>query len=250
MTEPIHRIGDLAKLESFDPVAFEANGIVSQDICNFFLTLALIFNDLKDILHASTVIQSVKPTGDFKITRHYGAYAGIYHHFLRLLVSLVHEVVAFVKDNEKIIKTPFFQSVLMQLSKEDRASWQAMLKAAEGKQADTPLGRFVLIVRNKIAFHYDPKDIHSGYQEFFSSKCKGSEHAFISRGKNIAETRFFFADAAVTGCLTKNVQGHAGDELIADAISILCDLNHALMDLVNNFILKRGHAYLEAKEEE
>ncbi len=249
MTEPIHRIGDLAKLESFDPDAFKTDDTVSQDTCNFFLTLALIFNDLKDILQTHNVIQSVKPTGDFKITRQCGEYSGIYYHFLKLLISLVHEVVQVVKCNKKIIKAPFFQSVLMQLSEKERASWQALLNATEGKQADTPIGKFLLSVRNKIAFHYDLKEIYFGYQLFFSSGCKESEHAYISRGRNMAETRYFFADAAANGYLTKNFREHASEQLAADAMSILCDLNHTLMNLVQHFILKRGCVYKEVKDE-
>jgi hypothetical protein len=77
MNKCIEKIDDLAKLESFDPLAFEADGTASQDVCNFVLTLALIFNDLKDLVYAHVTLQTQKPIGSFRISRPWGAYSGI-----------------------------------------------------------------------------------------------------------------------------------------------------------------------------
>ncbi len=249
MYEQHGNLYDLAKLESFSPEAFRGDDSVPQDLCNFILTLALVFNDLRDLIQLHNVVVSQKPQGDFKINRQWGAYNGVWLHSLRLWISLIHEVLNLVNKNSRVLKHPFFKSVLKQIPREARSQWSDIVQAAQGKQVDTQLGRFALFIRNKISFHYDPKEIFNGYSHFFSSQNNASVAAFVSRGSSMSQTRYYFADAAVRGYLTKANTDHDVEDILTRMADLMDNLNYSLMIIIHHFIQKRGFSYKIAKDE-
>ena len=113
----------LASLQTFSQEAFVGDDKVPQDICNFVLALALIYNDCKDGIFSNLVLTESKPTGEFKLSRAWGAYNGIKGHYLRLYIALIHELLNLIAVNQQTIQHPFFNSVVQQLSKQDRKSW-------------------------------------------------------------------------------------------------------------------------------
>ena len=246
MSSIVKKIGDLAPLESFDPNAFKGDAKVSQDVCNFVLTLALIFNDLKDLIFAQVTLQGQKPIGTFKVNRSWGDYNGIDLHIWKLMVGLFHEIIDFVKRSEKVLADPFFLSVLNRLRKTERDIWLSLVDASRAKTVPAE-NHFALLIRNKVVFHYDPKEIYWGYSTFFASGSPGAERALVSRGNDMASTRLFFADAAVTGYLTK--KGQESEKMILKTIDTLCQLNLTLTEIVNHFIQKRGFPYKAEIEE-
>ena len=52
----------LAPLETFDPEAFIGDDVAPQSLCNLILTLALIYNDCKDIIAAHITLQEARPS--------------------------------------------------------------------------------------------------------------------------------------------------------------------------------------------
>ena len=249
MTEQVEHLYDLASLESFDPDAFRGDDNVPQWVCNFVLTLALVFNDLRDLVYVHKLLLSQKPSGEFRINRHWGAYNGAWYHSIRLMVALIHEVLNLVNANQKTLEHPFFKAVLRQIPREAREQWSALVQAAQGKQVDTLVGKFALLVRNKLVFHYDPKEIFYGYSRFFSSHSQGAKSAFVSRGASMSETRYFFADAAAMGYLTRDIQDQKGEDLLMEFTSNMPFLAFSLMSIIHHFIQKRGCAYKTVKEE-
>jgi len=240
------KIGDLAPLASFNPAAFKGDGVVSQDVCNFVLTSALIFNDLKDLISAQVTLQTQKPTGIFKISRVWGDYNGIDLHLWRLMIGLFHEVVELIKRSDKVLVDPFFQSVLKKLRKTELDIWLSLVDVVKEKTIPAE-HYFALLVRHKVVFHYDPKEIYRGYNAFFISGAHGAEKAFVSRGNDMEHTRHFFADAAVTGYLKE--KGDVSGEVIIKVIQTLTDLNFVLTDIVDKFMQMRGYAYKVETEE-
>jgi len=249
MKDDVERIDDLASLESFDPVAFEAGEKVSQDVCNFVLTLAVIYNDLKDLIHADVTLQTQAPELPFKISRHWGAYNGLRFHVWRLMVGLFHEVVDLIQRSDKVLEDSFFKSVLSQLPRKERDIWHDFISVACDKQTATAEGHFALLVRNKLVFHYDPKVIQRAYRTFFSSGSHGAERAFVSRGMDMKETRFYFADAVTRGYFMKNIDGRDTEKILVDTMTPLLNLSSALMSIIHHFIQKRGFAYRNEVEE-
>ena len=110
----------LAPLQTFDRDAFVGDERVPQDICNFVLALALIYNDCKDGIFSNMILTDSKPKGQFELSRGWGAYNGLKLHYIRLHVALIHELLQLIEDNQQILKHPFFNSVIQKLSKQAR----------------------------------------------------------------------------------------------------------------------------------
>ncbi len=66
---------DLAPLEIFDPRAFQGDQDVPQELCGFVLSLALIYNDYKNIMHGVHGLEAAKPEGEFKFTGLWGTWS-------------------------------------------------------------------------------------------------------------------------------------------------------------------------------
>lgn len=234
---------ELAPLETFDPVAFRANAEVPQGLCNFVLTLALIYNDCKDLMYSYTVLVESQPDGPFRRTRQWGAWNGVKFHIIRMLVSLLHELFNLICDNQALLQHPFLVSVLKQLPKDARDAWKAVVAVASGATPTDPLGKTLLLIRNKVVFHYDPRAILKGYSHHFLAPDALDDRAFISRGGSMRETRFYFADAAATGYPKSEVGRDKWDGMLMKMVGVLEQVNRALMMVVHKYIQRRGCAY-------
>lgn len=171
---------ELALLETFDPTAFQADAKVPQDLCNFILTLALVYNDCKNLIHAYLVTAQFRPEGRFVKNRLWGAFSGVQFHILRTVIGLLHELFKLIKNNEHLLKHPFFTSVLQQINPSARKAWKTVVSVALGTTPSDPLGKNLLLVRNKMSFHYDGKAIFTGYNHHFLKTEHLDERAFIS----------------------------------------------------------------------
>jgi hypothetical protein len=249
MEKDLKKIFELSELESFDSKAFEGDTEVPQDVCNFVLTLSLVFNDLKDLLYANEYIQTIKPHGDFKINREWGNYGGINNHFKRSIIGYVHELMNLVKANQKTIEHPFFQTIINKLDTTHQEAWLSLVDSSFEKPTSTQIGKYLLYIRNQVVFHYEPKPIFLGYKEFFSSGVKASQRAYISRGPNMAKTRYYFADAAINGCFDRYKVNYEGEDIFLDSMLILDKLNFALMDIIEKFLIRRGYIFREVHED-
>lgn len=194
MKQKFTHFSKLTDLGTFDPRIFEGDNQASQDVCNFTLTLACIYNDYKDILLSFHYLEYMKPGFPFKETPIWGEYNGLKFHLIRLHLSLVYELLNLIEKNSNVINNPFFQSVTDQLDNLGHRTWQALVNAYSGK-ANTSLGKTFLMIRNKVSFHYDPKEFFKGYKNWFL-QAKEAKLPYISRGRKITEERFYFAEAS------------------------------------------------------
>ena len=239
----------LAALETFDPAAFQGSGEVPQDLCNFVLALALIYNDCKDIIYARLVLGESQPPAPPRKDRLWGAWAGVDFHIFRALVGALHELFNLVRDNEPAITHPFMRAVIQQLPQPARQGWDAVTAVALGATPGDPLGKRLLLIRNKVASHYDAKAILAGYNYHFFGADRQDDRAFISRGASMRSTWFYFADAAVTGYLRSIVGKDESQEiLVMNIAELLRPVNRALMRIVETFVQRRGYAYRTAME--
>ena len=239
---------ELAPLETFDPAAFAGGADVPQELCNLVLSLALIYNDCKDVIYSRILLGESRPQHPARKDRPWGAWAGVDFHIFRLLVGLLHELFDLIRDNQDVIRHPFLESVIKQLSPAAREAWNAVITVASGATPADALGKSLLLIRNKVSSHYDPKAIVAGYRHHFLGTEKLDDRAFISRGGNMKSTRFYFADAAATGYLRSIVGKDQSEEITMNVADLLRSVNYALMGLVEAFIQKRGYAYRASAE--
>jgi hypothetical protein len=205
---------ELAPLETFDPASFVGDADVPQELCNFVLSLALIYNDCKDVIYSRILLGESRPPHPSRRDRPWGAWMGVDFHIFRLLVGLLHELFDLTRDNPVVIQHPFLESVVRQLPRPAREDWNAVIAVACGARPTDSLGKSLLLIRNKVSSHYDPKAIAAGYKHHFIEAERQDDQAFVSRGNRMKETRFYFADAAATGYLRSIVGKDQSQEIM------------------------------------
>lgn len=237
----------LAPLESFPPEAFRGDDNVPQDLCNFVLALALIYNDCKDALYTHVAIADCRPEGLSRKTRVWGGLSGAQLNSFRATVGLLHELLRLVREDGDILEHAFFLSVVRRLPRSSRDAWHTLVDVARGAMPKDKLGKQLLLIRNKVFFHYDVKAIFTGYrQHFFDGRH--DDRAYVSRGQTMQATRFFFADAAALGYLRHVTGSEAAEEVTQDLANIVDSINNGLLTIVVHFIQARGFAFRQEAE--
>jgi len=228
----------LLPLESFDANAFIDADATTQDVCDFVLALALIFNDLRDLVLAQRYIRQLRPEPPV-ISPQLGEFYGLHAHWIRLLAGLLKALAEVIAENEKAITDPTFQKVIKLLPKTYREAWQNTVNAAIDTSAKGDrFGRMIFFVRNKAAFHYDPKEIMRGYKQFFIEKK--TMPPYVSRDDAMEGTRLYFADAAAEQYLMYASGAKDATEFFESGWKIPVDISHALREIVLRFVNTRS----------
>jgi hypothetical protein len=236
---PLHF--DLAPLTSFDPAELTQGTKEERELAGFIIALAIAFNDLKDLTWWAYLLASFEvPTGQEVPST--GQHAGMRVHIHRLCVGLLHEVLVLVEKNLRLTQRPDFLALLRGMASPARNAWDILVAKASGYKAKTrtadekALGDLLERVRSSNIFHYNSRDALNGYDLFVKAR-PGSGQAYLSAGKDMEATRFYFADAAAQQ-LTNGLLGDAKvsvDSLEKD----LRNLNLALNDIVRSYLRHR-----------
>jgi hypothetical protein len=232
MSKNIKPFSALSELEAFDPKIFEGDQRTPQDVCNFILALSCVYNDYKDFLMALHYIDYLEPHLPVKEIPEWGEFNGLKFHLIRLHISLVHELLSLIERSDRVLQNPYFQAITSHLDELWMRTWDALVMAAAGK-ASTGLGRTFLMIRNKVAFHYDPKEFFKGYRNWFL-KGKKVKKPYISRGSQITEERYYFAEASAQSyfddlCSSGNIN-------INQVFKLATSLGPAISQIVKTFI--------------
>lgn len=233
----------LGDLETFVPNAFVEDEKVPQSVCNLVLTLALIFNDIRDLYFASLLVQDCKPSGAPQYNRKWGHYAGLNLQVTRLIMGTVHELLKVIDEQRESVNHSFFRDVEMALPADIRSDWREVVNVACGDSSQK-LGKLLLQIRNNATFHYSPKAIEKGFKKHFLTSKDGVQRAYLSRGERdtMQGWRFYFSDAAVEG-LVSDIAGSASDALETEFHKLLDIVSLPLGRIVTSFIQKRGFAF-------
>ena len=190
----------LSPLETFEKEVFLGNEEYSQDLCDFILTLSLIWNDAKNISIFHDTVQKHRPSeeefqnpSDMPITPEWGEFCGIYIFIEKSMVALIHELFSLIRKSKDILDDPVFQNILRQMHRGCRDSWNTIVEYVNGgANSKTQLGKALLMIRHKITSHYDKGEIFKGYHRKF---IEDSWIPYISRGSSMPQQRFYS-----TGC--------------------------------------------------
>ena len=237
----------LASLQYFDHKAFCEDSLVSKEVCGFVLSLALIYNDIKNAGLLNEAINNSRPSGSYIERQDWGEYTAMLNFIDRISMGILHELFDLIKNHQNVLENKFFKEVIKSINRDVKKLWQALVDTSLGNHSDNNLAKELMIIRNKISYHYDPKAISNGYKHIYENN-ENSMKAYISRGNNMPESRFYFADAAVDGCL-QNIYGSEDISHFLDSISDdLQRLNHSLWHIINNFINKRGCGFRDKND--
>jgi hypothetical protein len=237
-------VNALSEVEAFDEKAFKGDSEWPQELCDLTLALALVYNDFKDVFTGHAVLSDSAPSGSPAGTAEWGQYTGLRVHLIRIQCALIHELLELLRSKSAVLNSPAFKRVFKHLPRDEQEAWASLEDVTFHRASSRTLARALHIIRNKVAYHYDAAEIAAGYR----AACCGGPAGVprLSRGENLAGTRFYFADAAAQSAYL----GTSSDSLVASFlrgdISLLKDIHHALFYFVTSFIQARGCAWRRA----
>jgi hypothetical protein len=238
MREYKAHVADLAPLRRVDATAFEPDDSHSQQLCDFVIGLALAFNDLHDLLVTHDILNAAWPDDESTPTPELGEFNGMTTHLFRMHVATLHELLKLIEENQAVLKEPSFVKVMSNMHPEAQAAWKSAVAAATGTDAGTSkLTKFLHFARNKVASHYDRKEIRAGFKKAFAG---AGRDPYVSRGTTFAKSRFYFADAAAQDYMRKKAEDLGVPESLLDAVKLIAEVAFAIHQLVFTFIETRG----------
>lgn len=229
----------LAPLRKYRPRA--VIGDSNQDRFNdFVLALALAFNDLKD-LYLFRKSLSVTEPDPAEISPHAGQWNGMTIHLDRLMIAHLHETLMLIREFESEARSDRTTRLFESAPPDVRRDWEILVNTAtdKGSPADTSFAKVLKQLRHNAAFHYyQPKPLVSGFRRHFfeTPPAANNNSAFASIGRNLEETRFYFADAAVQGALAVIVGKIGSDKFRRRLNRALVAVNNAVEHIVEEHI--------------
>ena len=173
-----------------------------NDLDDFFLTLALIYNDMKGITLFQVLLNEHYEPLSSKIDPHNGELGGLNIHIIRIFSGLIEEFLNFLAENP-IIESKDFLSLLEDLPPDAKKIWENLIDISHMKKVpDNPTNYALMMIRGKITYHYSDagKNLRKGYISRFHNKNKDkvlkNEAAYYSLEDQLESTRFYYADAA------------------------------------------------------
>lgn len=237
---------DLATLTRLDPALIVPRK-GDDRFASFMLALALVFNDLKGVALFAQWLEPSRPTRP-EISQHAGQWRGLDLQLHRLAVSLVRELLTLIEAFKDQATGERLKALLTSADPKVRRDWRDLVSVATGSgdESDTQFARVVEQIRHNIAFHYyQPKRLVAGFRGFFfdNQQSAANEHAFCSFGRNMEETRFYYADAALEGALS-SIQG---PDFLRSFRRVRDATNHAIAHLVEEYSRDARQASTPAK---
>jgi len=189
------------ELDRIDPERL----IVQEDddeVAKFFLVLGVFYNDLKSLLfHLRQLEECFEGIRKDVASSGSGEFGGMKSHLEKLMMATVHEFLNFLEANKSVMNTAEFALVIDSLNQDLQKRFNLIRGIAERehKQPKTNFAKALWFIRNKTAFHYDPKIISRGFTDYYhgDEKHYGNEVAYYKVGETMATTRFYYCDGAV-----------------------------------------------------
>lgn len=238
--------GELKHIEPYRLIKKERN----DPIDNFFLVLAVVYNDFKGIiLFEKLVFDTYEPISSLDdISVHMGEYGGMFTQTRKIFISSLWEFFEFLKTNKDILLTTEFKEILNKTNKNIENKWSNIVSIAlNNKSKNTSdFTKYLIQVRNNVSFHYyqSGKELRKAFCSFFYAKEKIEQNklAYYMIGDNMETTRFFYADASVQEYLrsTTNENAKGFDIKYKTEISaIINDMNWTILRLLKSYLKNR-----------
>lgn len=208
----------------------------------WFLSLAVVFNDLKGLMWVREILQDGRPK-DGEVSAYSAQWRGITLQITKLACGLVHELFELIKDHTHDLDSDEMKRVLKIVPKSTMKKWDSLIALARdaGSAPRTPLTRALLKIRHNVSFHYhQPKVLVAGYRRHFFQLKPGphNKRAYYTIGGNMEETRFYYADAAVQQSLAI-LSEHVAQDFTKELSGVLRDVNLTLAQVIGAFVRQR-----------
>jgi hypothetical protein len=231
---------ELAPLRNFQPE--KIIGKVGEDrTAMFVLALAFAFNDLKGLLLFREAVLPARPSNVGQVAPEPGEWEGIGLQLHRLLVGHLHELLLLIETFADVASGDEFRAILKPAPVKIQREWEGLVRVATGTGSarDATFSKILERIRHNAVYHYyQPKMLVSGYRQHFyvSAPRKANQFAYVSLGKNLQRTRFFYADAAVEGALTELVGTMGTKKFNKVLLEAIKGVKHALQYVVSQYL--------------
>lgn len=199
------------KLKIIDPAKF-----LSGEDYGLFFSLALMSNDLGDLIHLQGLHARAGKNPEKYISAENGRKTGRNIYILRLAFSHLYNILEFFnKRIENIENDPLLKRIIDEcLSRSEKAFWTLLIKLSQnqkefGKKELSIIGinpEFVKVVnlseiaRNNVTFHYHgtAKYLKTGFElAFKNSKQLNTQYAYVTEIEDVTEDRRYYIDIAL-----------------------------------------------------
>jgi hypothetical protein len=147
-----------------------------------------------------------------------------------------------IENNKKVFEDTFYQSVVNQLDRKGRQSWQTLVAVSQGMKDSNKTAKILLMIRNKISFHFDPKEIFKGYKKLFLDPAM-RKRAYISQGNTLREERYYFAEAGAQRYFYTFYEDIGEEKFMKQIQIVINSVAPALSQIIKYFIQKRGYGW-------
>lgn len=216
----------------------------NEDIEEFFLTLALVFNDIKGliILNDTFVKKYERPDPTEPVSSHKGEYNGLRIQLLKVLIGTLHEFFVFLEKNMRTVESKEFREFVERLPVQSKELWGLLVEIACDNNSEQNNNRLRVTLRNirhAASFHYSGSALAKGFRDRFFNKptADSSEWAYYSaQVTNFTKTRFFYADAAIEAYMSGLLEepGNAG-ETVNEIFEHMATIVRVINDLMSSY---------------
>lgn len=207
---------------------------------NFFLSLGVVYNDLKSLFYYYLMIEeNFQKIDKGKISAEFGEYAGMKNHLNKLIASTIYEFFILLENNNSLIKSHRFKLIYEKLTKEKKY-WDILVSLSKNEKTKDkdPFIMTMLQIRNN-SYHYDSKRFRRGFvQHFFKNdKILANEKAYYSIGEAMRDSRFYYCDAAAEGAFGVIIDSNMRRELFfKNLLGAIDIINATILNLLKVYI--------------
>lgn len=213
----------------------------ADPLAELFLSLAVVFNDVKGLMWIGEILEDGRPN-DGQVSAYGAQWQGIAIQITKLACGLVHELFKLLKNYRGDLHSAEMKRLLKKVPPGVAKKWKSLI--ALSGDVGTPsssLAKSLLKIRNNVSFHYDqPQMLVRGYcRHFFELEpSPQNERAYYSAGRNMEETRFYYADAAVQQSLAI-LRDRSVNDFNEELSRVLRDVNVTLAGIISAFLRRR-----------
>lgn len=234
----------LANLSYFKSEALNSN---SDGADQFIITIALIYNDIKGLLLFWEIIEEFEKSHktENKICGKTGQFVGLKTQVYKYILSSINEISVLFVEQKDLIQSDKFEVILKSIPQDAKAAWTKLCKFCfNDDQADEDLKKVrlaIVKIRSNGSFHYNQvKALFNAYKETFQDKKEQPlGRAYLSIGNGIEDSRFYFADAAMSKYVSETLKacGPNQEKIIKE---FLRSSHHAIAFVVREYLKSNG----------
>lgn len=214
-------------MKSFDLNIF--HNAQKNSVEGLILGLAMAYNDAKDIIWMSQLLDDYSPEDKKAINEESGQWRAMNHFVTKSILANIHQTIVLLASNSGILNSLQFKELEKKLSGFQKEIWLDLKSVALNKYQTSPLKKKLSAIRDKVVHHYDSKDLLSKIKQ---SRDVYDGPGYVSIGRNMEQTRFYFAD--LTFDVYKKEFGLSEKEIN----HLFRDVNSPIHFLIKQFLAK------------